>query len=225
MVVSWCQSSPKAAGSVEGCNKANPVVNGWGKRKKKISSCSVCVHFLEQRLLLSCRDGSCSPACSRALSSSHHVATGTTPKPLTLLGSRCTGNWQHQQGTGKNPINLSPAQGPAPIPTQARAMGSFGFFCKRSSSKVLALFAAHPHREAGGEHEEPRALPALQQENAPGKPLGDNKFESRVDNELSTSPVPLLFTSTSSRKLLLTLEHFWHHQRLEPHHGLGWKGL
>lgn len=122
------------------------------------------------------------------------------PKATHAMGSGYTGNWQHHRGTGKNPINLSPARDPAPIPTQARAMGSFGFFCKRSSSKVLALFAPHPHRAADREHEKPRALPALQQENTPGRSLWGNKLERTWIMSCSTSPVPLWFSKT--RKVL-----------------------
>lgn len=46
---SWCQSSPKAAGSMEQSKSSGE----WLGKKGKISSCSVCVHFLEERLLLS----------------------------------------------------------------------------------------------------------------------------------------------------------------------------
>lgn len=42
----WCQSSPKAAGSVEGWNKANPVVNDQEKKGKKSAlAVSVCTSW------------------------------------------------------------------------------------------------------------------------------------------------------------------------------------
>lgn len=111
---------------------------------------------------------SCGFIPSRGSTGNRNNSKATHPHGILLHWEQAT-----PSSTGKNPMNLSPA----PVPTQDRAVGSFGFFCKGCSSKVLVLFAPHPHREADREHEKPRALAAVHGETPQANPCGTIHFK------------------------------------------------